>query len=111
MPYKEKQIEKIYWSISEVAEMLNVSLSLLRFWENEFDIIQPRKNRKGDRYYSKKDIQNLKMIYHLVKEKGYTLKGAKQRLSKKIEDVEAQQSAIETLKKLRSFLVEIKEQL
>lgn len=111
MPYKEKQIEKIYWSIGEVAEMLNVSLSLLRFWENEFDIIQPRKNRKGDRYYSKKDIQNLKMIYHLVKENGYTLKGAKQKLNQKAGKVEAQHEAIETLKKLRAFLVDIKDQL
>lgn len=111
MPYKEKQIEKIYWSISEVAEMLNVSLSLLRFWENEFDNIQPRKNRKGDRYYNKKDIENLKMIYHLVKEKGYTLKGAKQRLTQKGDDAEAQHQTIETLKKLRVFLTEIKEQL
>lgn len=111
MPFKEKQIEKIYWSISEVAEMLDVSLSLLRFWESEFDIIQPLKNRKGDRFYNKRDIENLKMIYHLVKEKGYTLKGAKQQLNSKGDAVKSQQQTIETLKRLRDFLTEIKNQL
>ena len=77
MPYKEKVIEKKYFSIGEVAEMLDVATSLIRFWESEFDIIKPKKNRKGNRQFTREDIDNVKMIYHLVKEKGYTLQGAK----------------------------------
>ena len=77
MPYKEKVIQKKYFSIGEVAEMLDVATSLIRFWESEFDIIKPKKNRKGNRQFTREDIENLKLIYHLVKEKGYTLQGAK----------------------------------
>ena len=111
MAYKEKDIEKVYWSIGEVAELLNVSPSLLRFWEAEIKLVHPRKNRKGDRFYSKKDINLLKLIYHLVKEKGYTLKGARQQLLTNRDSAEAKYEAIESLKKIREFLVQIREQL
>lgn len=80
MPYKEKEIEKLYFTISEVAQKFNVATSLIRFWETEFDILKPRKTAKGNRLYSKKDIENFSLIYHLVKEKGYTLDGAKKKL-------------------------------
>ena len=82
MPYKEKEIEKMYFPIGEVSKMLDVSPSLLRFWENEFDILKPKKNKKGNRLFTKEDISNLKLIYSLVKEQGYTLKGAKEYLTK-----------------------------
>ena len=80
MPYKEKEIEKMYFTISEVAKQFNVVASLIRFWETEFEILKPRKTTKGNRLYSKKDIENFRLIYHLVKEKGYTLDGAKKKL-------------------------------
>jgi DNA-binding transcriptional MerR regulator len=80
MAYKEFKIEKLYYPIGEVAEMFDVSSSLIRYWEKEFDILKPRKNKKGNRLFTKVDIENLKIIFHLVKERGYTLEGAKQKL-------------------------------
>jgi hypothetical protein len=69
MAYKEKEIEKLYYSIGEVSEMFNVAPSLIRFWESEFDLIKPKKNRKGNRQFTKEDIDHVRTIYHLVKEK------------------------------------------
>jgi len=69
--------EKLYYSISEVARAFDVNQSLIRFWDKEFDVINPKKNAKGNRMFSAEDIKNLKMIYHLVKERGFTLEGAK----------------------------------
>lgn len=80
MPYKEKEIEKLYYSIGEVASMFNVNTSHIRFWSKEFDVIRPATNKKGNRMYTQSDIENFRKIYHLVKEKGYTLKGAKSEL-------------------------------
>ena len=111
MPYKEKIIEKKYYTIGEVAEMLNVATSLIRFWEGEFDIIKPKKNRKGNRQFTKDDINNVKLIYHLVKEKGYTLQGAKEMLKNNNETIKDKMQMIESLRKVRAFLVEIKEDL
>ena len=67
--------DKLYYSIGEVAKDFNVNTSLIRYWEQEFNIIKPKKNKKGNRYFTPSDIENLKIIYHLVKEKGYTLDG------------------------------------
>ncbi len=111
MPYKEKEIVKQYYSISEVARMFNVSNSLIRYWEKEFDILQPRKNRKGDRFFTIKDIEHLKIIYTLVKERGYTLKGARKKLKENKEDTIRNIEMSESLKKVRQFLLELKEQL
>lgn len=77
MPYKEKEIEKLYFTIGEVAQMFNVNTSHIRFWSKEFEVIRPATNKKGNRLYTQSDIENFKKIYHLVKEKGFTLKGAK----------------------------------
>ena len=77
MPYKEKEIEKLYFTIGEVAQLFNVNTSHIRFWSKEFDVIRPATNKKGNRLYTQSDIENFKKIYHLVKEKGFTLKGAK----------------------------------
>jgi len=77
MPYKEREIEKIFYSIGEVARMFDVNTSHIRFWSKQFDIIKPATNKKGNRMYTMIDIENFKVIYHLVKEKGFTLKGAK----------------------------------
>lgn len=69
--------DKLYYSIGEVAKAFDVNTSLIRYWEKEFPIIRPKKNKKGNRYFTPEDVHHLKMIYHLVKEKGYTLDGAK----------------------------------
>lgn len=111
MAYKEKEIEKIYYSIGEVAEMFNVAPSLIRFWESEFEIIQPKKNRKGNRQFTKEDIDNVRTIFHLVKEKGFTLQGAKEMLKNDTQTVRDKMELINSLKKVRSFLVEVKEKL
>ncbi|MCK5170665.1 MAG: MerR family transcriptional regulator, partial [Bacteroidales bacterium] len=80
MPYKEKRVEKLYYSIGEVAEMFNVNPSLIRYWEKEFDIIKPKKNKKGNRFFTIEDIEHFHIIYYLVKELGLTLKGAQKKL-------------------------------
>ncbi len=79
----EKQLTKLYYTIGEVAEMFNVNTSLIRFWEKEFTIIQPKKNKKGNRLFTAKDIINFNKIYNLVKEQGFTLEGAKNALKNK----------------------------
>lgn len=80
MPYKEKEIKKLYYSIGEVAAMFGVNTSLIRFWEKEFDIIKPSKSKKGNRLFSAEDVENFKKIFILVKGEGYTLQGAKDKL-------------------------------
>jgi DNA-binding transcriptional MerR regulator len=77
MPYKDKETEKLYWTIGEVSEMFDVNTSLIRFWEKEFDIIKPHKNKKGNRLFTKADVENFRLIFYLVKERGFTLEGAK----------------------------------
>ena len=111
MPYKEKEIEKKYFSIGEVAAMFDVATSLIRFWESEFDIIKPKKNRKGNRQFTKDDIASVKLIYHLVKEKGYTLQGAKSMLKNGSQDAMDRMDVLESLRGLRGFLTEIKGKL
>jgi len=111
MPYKEKPIEKLYYSIGEVAKILNVNVSLVRFWEKEFDILQPKKNKKGNRMFTVADFENLKLIFHLVKERGFTLEGAKNKLKENKEDTINNYEIISRLKEIRSFLVELKEGL
>jgi DNA-binding transcriptional MerR regulator len=108
MPYKEKVIEKKYFSIGEVAELLDVATSLIRFWESEFDIIKPKKNRKGNRQFTREDIDNVKLIYHLVKEKGYTLQGAKDLLKNGNDSLKEKVEIITSLKKVKKFLLEIR---
>ncbi|MBC8045611.1 MAG: MerR family transcriptional regulator [Fimbriimonadaceae bacterium] len=112
MPYKDKEIEKIYWSIGEVAASLGVSISMIRFWEAGLEILKPKRNKKGDRFYKKDDVERIKMIYHLTKEKGYTLKGAKQKiLAEGVEKVDAQFQTAETLKKIKEFLTQLRNEL
>lgn len=111
MPYKEKIIEKKYYTIGEVAEMFNVATSLIRFWETEFDSIKPKKNRKGNRQFTKEDIENVRVIYHLVKEKGYTLQGAKEILKENPGNVKDRLDIINSLQKIREFLVEVKKSI
>ncbi|HYG19710.1 MAG TPA: MerR family transcriptional regulator [Ohtaekwangia sp.] len=111
MAYKEKEIEKLYFSIGEVAEIFNVAPSLIRFWESEFDIIKPKKNRKGNRQFTREDIDNVRTIYHLVKEKGFTLQGAKEMLRNDSEAVRDKMEMIESLKRVKSFLLQLREKM
>ncbi len=111
MPYRERDIEKVYYTIGEVAEEFNVATSLIRFWESEFDILKPKKNKKGNRQFTRDDIQKLRLIYHLVKERGFTLQGAKAMLKNNAEELQDNLDMIESLKKVRNFLVQLKEQL
>ncbi len=111
MPYKEKKVERLYYSIGEVAEMFKVNTSLIRYWEKEFDIIRPRKNKKGNRLFTQKDIDNFHIIYHLVKERGMTLKGAKKKLRENREETIENFEIVRTLQEIRKLLLEIRENL
>jgi len=110
-PYKEKTITKLYFTIGEVAAMFDVNTSLIRFWEKEFEIIEPKKNKKGNRLFTQKDVENLKVIYHLVKERGFTLAGAKKKLSENRTDVAQNSEVVEKLREIRGFLVELRDSL
>lgn len=112
MPYKEKEIEKKYFTIGEVASDLGVATSLVRFWEREFAIIKPKKNRKGNRQFTQQDLKNVRFIYHLVKEKGYTLQGARDFLdSNGTEKAKSKIQPIESLQRVRSFLIALRQEL
>jgi DNA-binding transcriptional MerR regulator len=111
MPYKEPKIEKLYYTIGEVAKIFNVNTSLIRFWEKEFDIIKPHKNKKGNRLFTPQDIENFHIIYHLVKEKGLTLKGAEKKLKENKEDTIQNFEVVSKLKSIRELLVEIKDSI
>ncbi len=111
MPYKEKKIEKLFYSIGEVAEMLNVPVSTVRFWENEFDILKPRKNKKGNRLFTAGDIKNLKIIHHLVKEKGMTLAGTKKQLSAKWEETDYKYEIGQILQNIKGILLDIRDSI
>ncbi len=117
MPYKEKEIERLYYPIGEVAKMFRVSVSHIRFWEKEFAILKPKKNKKGNRLFTKQDVENLKKIYHLVKEKGYTLEGAKRALRDKdaveefSDSIQNKDQLISTLKKVKAFLEQTRQEL
>ena len=99
--------EKLYYSIVEISEAFNVNTSLIRFWEKEFEILKPKKNSKGTRRYSSIDIENFQTIHHLVKEKGYTLEGAKEQL--KI--LNKNFKVIKKLEKVKAALINIRSEL
>ena len=111
MPYKEKVIEKLFYPIGDVAKMFDVSVSSIRYWEKEFDILKPKKNKKGNRMFTKKDVDNLRIIYHLTKERGFTLEGAKKKLRENKADTIDNVEIINHLKNIRQFLVEFREEL
>ena len=113
-PIDIKKLTKLYYSIGEVADMFDVNTSLIRFWEKEFNIIQPKKNTKGNRVFTTKDIETFNKIYSLVKQKGFTLEGAKKALKdkSKITEIESQQNSnqelIAKLEAIKSKLNELK---
>lgn len=110
VPDDDTLFEKSYYSIGAVSDMFNLNSSLIRHWENEFDIIKPKKNKKGDRFFRPEDVKNLKLIYQLLRERKYTIEGAKEFL-KKNKNAEARFEMAESLKKIKSFLTELKANL
>ncbi len=111
MPYKKPEIKKLYYSIGEVADIFDVNTSLIRFWEKEFDIIKPKKNAKGNRMFTELDVDNFFIIYHLVKERGYTLQGAKEKMKNNKEDTINQIEMVKSLENVKSFLLDLKSQI
>ena len=106
-----EELTKLYYTIGEVAEMFNVSKSLIRFWESEFDLLRPHKNSKGDRRFTKQNITQFNTIYHLVKERGFTLDGAKKELKSSKDTLIKRQKTLDSLKKLKGFLTNLKEKV
>ena len=103
--------DKLYYGIGEVANAFNVNTSLIRFWEKEFDVLKPKKNAKGNRKFTPEDIKNLKLSYHLVKERGYTLEGAKKHLKTNKKKPLDTLEIIVKLEGIKSQLLKIKDQL
>ena len=111
MPKVKSEIDRLFYPIGEVAKKYNVNVSLIRFWENEFDILKPKKNKKGNRLFTQSDIKNLDIIFHLVKERGFTLEGAKKKLKENKKDTIDNVTIISKLKEIKKFLVELKNEL
>lgn len=103
--------EKRYYGIGEVAKAFNVNTSLIRFWEKEFDVLKPKKNAKGNRKFTPQDIANLKLIFHLVKERGFTLEGAKTHLKEEKHKTLSNYDIIQKLEKVKTELIKIKDNL
>lgn len=111
MPYKEQKIEKLFYAIGEVAAMFDVNTSLIRFWEKEFDIIKPKRNKKGNRLFTKQDVENFYIIFHLVKERGMTLDGARKKLKENREDTINNFEVVKSLENIKQMLLEVKNSL
>ena len=102
---------KRYFTIGEVSDLCAVKPHVLRYWEQEFPVLKPRRNKKGTRYYTKKDIENLYTIYHLVKERGMTLKGARQKIRDNKEDLEQDIQVVRKLQQIREMLIRIRDEI
>ena len=102
---------KLLYSMGEVTEMFDVNASLIRYWESKFDCIRPHKNKKGNRLFTASDVENLKLIYHLVKEKGMTLEGANMAMKRRGKSVQRDVSILERLQNIRAMLLEVRESL
>ncbi|MBQ9471035.1 MAG: MerR family transcriptional regulator [Bacteroidales bacterium] len=112
MPYKEQPVEKIFFTIGEVAQMLQVSTTQIRFWEKNFKkYIRPRKTPRGNRLFSQADVENLKLIRHLLKEQLYTIEGAKKRMDEGRQALADNYAMIESLNRIRAMLLEIRDEL
>lgn len=111
MPYKKPKIEKIYYSISEVSKMMDVSMSTIRYWENEFDALKPFKNQKGNRLFKPKDVETVRLIHYLVKTRGLTIKGAKKKLKENRNETMDNYEVVKRLEDIRQELIEIRDGL
>jgi len=111
MPYKKPKIEKIFYPIGEVADIIGENQSLIRYWENNFDALKPHKNKKGTRLFTKEDIETVKLIHHLLKERGMTIKGAQQKLKDNREETIHNFEIVQRLQDVRQQLVEIRDEM
>ena len=112
MPYKEFKIEKLYYTIGEVAEILNENTSLVRFWAQKFpEYIKPARNKKGNRLFTADDLANFRLIYYLVKERGMTLEGASKRLKDNKSGVDRRVDVVEILTGIKDRLLEVSDSL
>ncbi len=113
MAYKETETVKLYYTMGEVSKMFDVNPSLIRFWEKEFDIIQPKKNKKGNRLFTADDLENFRTIYSLVKQKGFTLQGAKATLKKdsQLSKELDKEQLLSKLEKIKSDLLNLREEI
>lgn len=111
MPLKEKTIERIYWTIGEVAEQLGVNTSLLRYWEKEFGMLRPKRTGKGDRLYSKDDVAKIREIQVLLKQDGFTIEGAKAQLRGGRKQEDGREEAVRRLQRVRAELLSLQADL
>lgn len=109
---EKEETEKLYYSISEVSELFDLNASTLRFWEKEFDLLKPTKNKKGNRLFTKKDIEHIASIVDLVKQKGYTIQGAKEQLKNKttLKSNDSHAEVVEKLKQIKAKLIQLRDQ-
>lgn len=112
MPYKEKEIKKLYYTTGEVAEMLKLPASQIRFWETEFTFTNLRKNKKGDRLFTESDIDQVRKIHDLLKVKGFTIEGAKKELKRRVKTTETgNEEILKTLLSVKDLLLKLKEDI
>lgn len=111
MPYKEKNIEKLYYSIGEVSRLLDVPVSTVRFWENEFDILKPMKNKKGNRMFTATDLRNLQIIHRLLKDEGMTIQGVRKKLGGKWDEAGKIHEINDSLQKIRNLLLDLRDNI
>jgi len=111
MALNNKPTEKLFYKISEVAKMFEVNISTVRYWEKEFDILKPKKNKKGNRLFTPKDVANLRIIFHLLKERGFTIDGARKKLKENKKDTIDNIEIVNHLRDIRGFLVKLREEL
>ncbi len=111
MPYREKKVDKLFYQIGEVAEMFSEPVTTIRFWEKEFDILKPRKNNKGNRLFMEEDIRNLRLIRHLLRERGMTIDGARRYLRHNLAEADYRIEIADRLRTIRALLVEIRDDI
>lgn len=111
MALRKEKVGRLYYRIGEVAEIFSVNPSLIRYYENEFDIIRPHRNKKGNRLFTQADVDNFHKIFYLVKEKGFTLEGAKSKLKEERQSSGNHEDVIESLRHIKRFLLELKKEL
>ena len=111
MPYKKPKIEKIYYSIGEVSKMMDVGTPTIRYWENEFSALKPFKNKKGNRLFTAKDIETVRLIHYLVKTRGLTIKGAKLKLKENPNETMDNYEVVKRLEDIKQELIEIRDGL
>lgn len=111
MPYKQPKIEKVLFSIGEVAQMIGVETSTVRYWENRFEALKPQKNKKGNRLFTLEDIEQVKLINYLIRERGLTIKGAKQKLKENHEETTLNFEIVKRLQEVKQELLEIRDKM